>query len=471
MWFRSDLRIADNTALYAASQSGKEILACFITSPDQWRQHDMAAIKSRFIYQNLQSLAGKLQQLNIPLKILQTSIYSEAPEKLVTLCQQFNVSHVYINNEYGINEKVRDNHCQQILKRANIDWHGFHDQCIINPGQIKKADNTPYVVFTPFSKQWRQRLDTHLGITPLPQQQAATTLTGDTLPESQFVLGESPSIQWQAGEYTATKTLKSFIKKQILNYKEKRDFPAVNGCSSLSPYLSIGVLSPRQCLAAAQHALTRASNTQADNIHCWINELIWRDFYIHILDQFPHISMHKAFKKETDQLAWRKDSADFERWCTGQTGIPIIDAAMRQLITTGWMHNRLRMICAMFLSKNLFIDWRWGERFFMQHLIDGHLAANNGGWQWSASTGTDAAPYFRIFNPVTQSQRFDAQGMFIRHYIPELAKLDNQSIHLPAADLLNIHGYPPPMVGLKSSRERAIRHFKALNRRSVSIKK
>ncbi len=233
----------------------------------------------------------------------------------------------------------------------------------------------------------------------------------------------------------------------------------------LSPYLTAGVLSVRQCAAAAIEANDGQLDGGHEGIVQWIDELVWREFYKHILVGFPRVSMHRAFKLETERLVWTDNDSQFEAWCHGQTGVPIVDAAMRQLTTTGWMHNRLRMITAMYLSKNLFIDWRRGERFFMQHLIDGDLAANNGGWQWAASTGTDAAPYFRIFNPVSQSKRFDPEGAFIRQFVPELADLDDSEIHDPSCLPSLVRSrldYPEPLVDLSVSRKKAIDAFKAL---------
>ena len=222
-------------------------------------------------------------------------------------------------------------------------------------------------------------------------------------------------------------------------------------------YLANGVLSGRQCLIAAKQ-----SGLSGEGVETWINEIAWRDFYIHILYHYPRVSMGRAFKEETEALAWNTPGEHFEAWKEGRTGIPIVDAAMRQLKATGWMHNRLRMITAMFLTKNLFIDWRLGEAWFMQNLVDGFLASNNGGWQWSASTGTDAAPYFRVFNPVTQSERFDPEGEFIRNWVPELAKLDNKRIHDPSKGGVIPKGYPRPIVDLKESRKEAIARFQAL---------
>jgi deoxyribodipyrimidine photo-lyase len=229
------------------------------------------------------------------------------------------------------------------------------------------------------------------------------------------------------------------------------------------------VLSPRQCLHAALAANQGEFDSGNPGVVTWINELLWREFYKHILVGYPRVSRHRAFRLETEAVPWRHAPQELAAWQEGRTGLPIIDAAMRQLLATGWMHNRLRMIVAMFLTKNLLIDWREGERFFMRHLIDGDLAANNGGWQWSASTGTDAAPYFRIFNPISQSQKFDPDGHFIRQWVPELAGLNKRDIHDPSSlgGLFAPSGYPRPIVDLSRSRERALAAFKNLSAQEV----
>ncbi|HCL4097052.1 TPA: deoxyribodipyrimidine photo-lyase, partial [Pseudomonas aeruginosa] len=268
---------------------------------------------------------------------------------------------------------------------------------------------------------------------------------------------------WPAGEEVAQERLRDFADQHLADYHERRDFPALPGTSQLSPYLAAGVLSPRQCLDAALVANRGEFSGGQQGAATWINELLWREFYKHILVGYPRVSRHRPFREETEALRWRQAPAELEAWQQGRTGIPIIDAAMRQLLATGWMHNRLRMVVAMFLSKNLLIDWREGERWFMRHLIDGDLAANNGGWQWSASTGTDAVPYFRLFNPLSQSERFDPRGEFIRHWLPELAGLERKAIHDPSSlGLFAGVDYPRPMVDLKASRERALAAFRNL---------
>ena len=274
---------------------------------------------------------------------------------------------------------------------------------------------------------------------------------------------------WPAGEDEAHERLARFTSEQIHYYQDERDLPAKPGTSQLSTYLAAGVLSPRQCLHAALGSNNGEFESGSPGVFTWVNELLWREFYKHVLVGFPRVSRHRAFKPETEYLPWRNAPTELAAWQEGRTGVPIVDAAIRQLLATGWMHNRLRMVVAMFLTKNLLIDWREGERFFMRHLIDGDLAANNGGWQWSASTGTDSVPYFRIFNPLSQSERFDPEGQFIKHWLPELAALNKKEVHNPASagGLFGVADYPAPIVDLKKSRERALSAFKSLPSRQL----
>jgi len=461
MWFRNDLRVTDNTALHAASQAG-EVRAIFIATPTQWRQHDMAPIQQRFIEQNLKALHDALAERGIALDVLKVQDFAAVPAAIKKYCRQYDIGEVFCNRECPLNEKRRDAVVEKVLDTQGIGFRSFDDQCIVAPGVLKNGSGRPYVVFTPFSKAWRAHcLSVPVGVSPLPAKNKLPL--NHSTASFDLNAGKTPAVKWQAGEQAAHNVLKLFVRKRIGDYREQRDFPAVDGTSSLSPYLAMGVLSPRQCYVAAVQSLQKATTAmQKESTATWINELIWRDFYIHIMDAFPQVCMHRAFRTETENVQWRKADTDFVAWCEGRTGIPIVDAAMRQLVQTGWMHNRLRMVVAMFLSKNLLIDWRRGEQFFMQHLIDGFFPANNGGWQWSASTGTDAAPYFRVFNPVTQGQRFDPDGEFIRRFVPEIAHLDNKQIHLPQQDMFSESDYPAPIVDLASSRKRAIEAFAGL---------
>ena len=266
---------------------------------------------------------------------------------------------------------------------------------------------------------------------------------------------------WPAHNQEADNRLKQFCESQILSYNIDRDLPSVKGTSTLSPYLAIGAISVRQCLDFALSINKGHLTDNNPNVDCWISELVWREFYTHILIHFPHVCRGHAFKKNTDTLPWSQNKTLLNDWKNGNTGIPIIDASMRQLVRTGWMHNRLRMISAMYLTKNCFINWREGEAFFLEHLIDGDFASNNGGWQWAASTGTDAAPYFRIMNPIRQSERFDPEGKFIKEYCPELSHLSKKIIHDPTSlSPVKINNYPQRKVDLKSSRLNAISVFK-----------
>ncbi len=270
---------------------------------------------------------------------------------------------------------------------------------------------------------------------------------------------------WPSGEKIAYERLEHFIADKIFTYHTQRDLPFLDSTSRLSPYLALGMISAKTCFLSALTANSYELDTGNQGVLTWMSELIWREFYRHILIAVPRVCMNQPYKPETKNLQWEKDQSLLKKWQQGQTGFPLVDAAMRQLNLTGWMHNRLRMVTAMFLSKNLFLDWRLGEKYFASHLIDFDFASNNGGWQWSASTGTDAVPYFRIFNPLSQSERFDQTGNFIREYCPELKDFDDRSIHDPYKYqplIASQSGYPRFIIDYKSSRLRAIAAFKNL---------
>ena len=458
VWFRNDLRIADNPALTAACATGEPVRACFLITPGQWQEHDWSAARVRFVLEHANALARELAKLGVPLSFLHAHRFADSLNVLDDFCRQHEITQVHLNEEYGINERRRDKQAKDRLAARDIPVKKYRDQTVAPVGRILTQQNEPYSVFTPFSRWWRQWIEeTRPTVYPTPPAigPAVTPEQTETLPAP---FSEAPEPLVATGENAAHDQLEQFVAERASSYKDNRDFPAVDGTSQLSPYLANGVLSGRQCLTAA-----RQSGSSGEGVETWINEIAWRDFYIHILYHYPRVSMNRAFKADTEALQWNKPGENFEAWKEGRTGIPIVDAAMRQLKATGWMHNRLRMITAMFLTKNLFVDWRLGEAWFMQNLVDGFLASNNGGWQWSASTGTDAAPYFRVFNPVTQSERFDPQGEFIRRWVPELAKLDNKRIHEPGRKGGVIpKGYPRPIVDLKESRKEAIARFQAL---------
>jgi deoxyribodipyrimidine photo-lyase len=467
IWLRNDLRLHDNTALAAACERGSTI-AVYLLSPRQWQRHDDAACKVDFWLRNLQAMSTALGELNIPLLVRVAATWDEAPQVLLQLCRQHGITALHCNEEYGVNESTRDAAVAAALAQAGIGFHHYFDQLLFRPGSILTKGGTFFQVFSQFRKLCHEHLHRALPrLAPQPGIQKALPIASDALPSQ--VEGFSPPTHalqalWPAGEDEAHRRLKNFVEQAIDDYQTERDFPARQGTSQLSAYLAAGVISPRQCLHAALAGNRGEFDSGSPGVVSWINELLWRDFYKHILVGYPRVSRHKAFRRETEALAWRNAPEDLKAWQEGRTGIPIVDAAMRQLLETGWMHNRLRMIVAMFLTKNLLIDWREGERFFMRHLIDGDLAANNGGWQWSASTGTDAAPYFRIFNPVSQSSRFDEQGAFLKQWLPELASLNKKQVHEPPTvdGLFGRADYPTPIVDLGKSRARALSAFKNL---------
>ncbi|QQZ41190.1 deoxyribodipyrimidine photo-lyase [Pseudomonas sp. SK3(2021)] len=473
IWLRSDLRLHDNTALSAATQRGPTV-ALYLLSPRQWQAHDDAPCKVDFWLRNLEQLSSDLARLNIPLLVRQAPSWEQAPQVLLQLCRELAIEALHVNEEYGIHESRRDTAVASLLKSQGVSFHSYLDQLLFRPGSVLTRSGGYFQVFSQFRKVCYHRL--HSALPPrlaAPRAQVALRIKADAVPRQvEGFPTPGPHLQalWPAGETTAQQRLAHFAEARLDHYQAERDFPAKPGTSQLSPYLAAGVLSPRQCLHAALQNNRGEFASGSPGTVTWINELLWREFYKHILVGYPRVSRHRAFRPETEAVAWRDAPDELAAWQQARTGLPIIDAAMRQLLETGWMHNRLRMIVAMFLTKNLLIDWRQGERFFMRHLIDGDLAANNGGWQWSSSTGTDSAPYFRIFNPLSQSQRFDSQGTFIRHWLPELAGLNEKDIHNPATmgGLFGVAGYPPPMVDLSMSRERALAAFKNLPSREVA---
>lgn len=467
MWLRSDLRIDDNTALSAACARGPTV-AVWIASPGQWREHDDAPCKVDFWLRNLKDLRQSLGRLHIPLLIRYTDNWQQVPETLLALCRQLKVQAVHWNDEYGVNETRRDAGTRDLLEQSGIAVHRYLDQLLFAPGTVLTRSGHFFQVFGQFRKACHEYLYRSLpALASRVARQAPLDIDSDPVPdqiEGFATPGQSLQDYWPAGEGPAQQRLHTFIEDSVEDYLLQRDFPAEPGTSQLSPYLAAGVISPRQCLHAALSGNRGEFDSGNVGVQTWVNELLWREFYKHILVGYPQMSRHRAFRAHTEHLPWRDAPEDLKAWEEGRTGFPLIDAAMRQLLHTGWMHNRLRMVVAMFLSKNLLIDWRLGERHFMRHLIDGDLAANNGGWQWSASTGTDSVPYFRIFNATAQSQRFDPQGRFIRQWLPELAEQDKKAIHAPMANgaPLGTCDYHRPIVDLGSSRQRALEAFKSL---------
>jgi deoxyribodipyrimidine photo-lyase len=468
VWFRRDLRLSDNPALHLACEQKQPLVAIYIHCESWVAKHDLAPIQLDFIREHLHILRRDLLSKNIPLHVYKVETAAEISPLVLSLMQKWSANRLYFNAEYPIDELNRDHAVNLLLQSHGFSVKRCHDRVLAAPGQILNGQGEAYKVFTPFRNKLVETLAPLAvrgdALVPLPTPRKLGSAAAPTCDEQEIdnlfsavELVQSNKL-WKAGEAVAQKKLSEFIFHQISQYKQWRDFPAVDATSSLSPYFVVGSLSLRQAMSSVLQFTQGEWSGANEGANCWINELIWREFYQHIVSLFPQVCKNHPMQAYTDAFPWKQDGQLLNAWCEGKTGIPIVDAAMRQLLATGWMHNRLRMVVAMFLTKNCQIDWRWGEDYFMSQLIDGDFAANNGGWQWSASTGTDAAPYFRIFNPISQSERFDPNGEFIRKWIPELAHLSNKHIHNPPAS----NHYPRPIVDLSASRKETIALFAQL---------
>lgn len=469
VWFRRDLRVKDNPALFnAAEQSSKGVIGLFFVTPRQWLEHCDSNCKVHFWLENLRLLSASLAKFNIPLLIKKCDTWDEIPEMILSLVKKHQCSNLFLNREYEVNESRRDRRVELSMRQADIGVRRFHDRVIVPPREIATKDERFYSVFTPYRRVWDTKAVDFVEPLPEPRKQLENGLKSSPIPNSVagFDFKKVRNDLWKPGEAEAQSRLKKFARR-VGGYDQARDIPSLCGTSLLSPYLAAGVISPRICVQAALKLNKGKIDGLNEGAKVWIAELTWRDFYTHVIVGFPRVSKGMPFKPKTEGINWRTNEKDLEAWKSGQTGYPIVDAGMRQLNQTGWMHNRLRMVTAMFLTKHLLIDWRLGEKYFMEKLIDGDLAANNGGWQWSASTGTDSVPYFRIFNPFSQSKRFDPDGLFIKKFCPELANAPPKSFH-DAAKLANVISdlnldYPQFVVDYKEGRERALKAFKSLS--------
>ncbi len=454
VWFRNDLRLTDNPALAEAAAHGS-FEAVFLLAEDQWRDHDVSPWRVALLLRALKALAEDLAQRGIVFHVLDAPSFADAPRAIANLAVQQAAEAVYFNAEYPLNERRRDADVATALDEIGVRSVACHGSVVKQPGSVLTGDGKPYTVFTPFKKRWFASLSAGaFDLLPAPEPQSGPLPAAHIPGELGGVSGAFGADAWPAGEQTAKQALERFLEERHERYAESRDRPDLHGTSVLSHHLSLGSLSPNQCLSALSNHCDPAEDM-------WASEIVWREFYRHVVAAFDHVSCGFAFRREYDAVAWERNSEAFEAWQEGRTGYPLVDAGMRQLNATGWMHNRLRMVTAMFLSKHLLLDWRLGERYFMQQLIDGDFAANNGGWQWSASTGTDAAPYFRIFNPVTQAKRFDPDGAFVRRWVPELEGVDSRTLFEPWRKG-GVPGYVEPIVEHRAARERALERFKAL---------
>ncbi len=458
VWLRQDLRLADNPALYHACRTCEHVIPLFIDDPLPTSISQLGAASRVWLHHSLQDLDKRLQALGNRLILRQGSALTH----LQTLIAATGATQVYWNRVYDPQSLARDTHIKAALKQV-CDVHSFNASLINEPWEVLKADNTPYKVFTPFWKTCLKQGIQHLPL-PAPEHIPAPTPLLESTPLE--ALGLLPKIRWdtdmmthwQVGETAAMQKLHTFLHDGGVDYKEARNLPAQAGTARLSPHLHFGEISPRQAVYHTEHYLAEHPAAESGLRH-FMQEIGWREFGYHLLYHFPH-TVERALDARFDHFPWENDYADaLQRWQRGQTGFPIIDAGMRELWQTGWMHNRVRMIVASFLTKNLLIPWQVGEQWFRDTLVDADLASNVFGWQWTAGCGADAAPYFRIFNPILQSQKFDPEGEYLRRWVPELQGRDNKHVHLPRALGDGLRDYPLPLVDLAATRERALARF------------
>ena len=484
-WFKCDLRVRDNKGLSLAWQKAKStnvpLVTMYLVSPQDWEAHLAAPIRVDFILRNLEVLKRNLAELDIPLYLETVEKRRNVPKRVMELCEKWGAKHVFGNTEYEVDELRRDAGLTSTCLEKGIAFNILPDTCVVEPGTLQSGKGGAFSVYSPWHRKWCAYLNQHPHVMdecPSPQQNPTTARTKykelfeyevPEAPESKRLTNEEKTrfrSMWPAGEDEAYERLDKFISQRIKNYSETRNLPGGNGTSVLSPHLSVGTLASRSLVRRAKEAApnSKLTDDRKQGHSMWMGEVAWRDFYRHVLCNWPYICMNKPFKPEYSNIIWEYDLDQFHAWTEGKTGFPIVDAGMRQARHTGYMHNRVRMITASFLAKDLLIDWRMGEKWFMEHFIDGDFASNNGGWGFSASCGVDPQPYFRIFNPLLQSEKFDASGDYIRKWVPELADIKDKAIHDPygrgAERIAKKNGYPRPIVEHKMARERCLSRYK-----------
>ena len=421
-WFRRDLRLNDNAGLYHALKSGKPVLPIFIFDEDILKKLENKSDKRvDFIHRTLMKLKSELRNIGSDLLVL----HGKPIEVYNQLVKEHSVKSVFTNHDYEPYAQKRDSAISDLLSEHGVAFQTLKDQCIFEKGEVLKGDGKPYTVYTPYSKKWKAKLNTFY-LKSYPTEKYFINFF-------KFDGQNPPTLEEIGFEETDVSIPSTEAELSVLkNYHETRDIPSIDGTSKLSVHLRFGTISIRQLAQTAMKTNEK-----------FLNELIWRDFYMTILWHFPHV-VDGAFRPAYDRIEWESNQTHFEAWCKGETGYPIVDAGMRQLNQTGWMHNRVRMIVASFFTKHLLLDWRLGEAYFAQKLLDFELSSNNGGWQWAAGSGCDAAPYFRVFNPYLQTQRFDSELKYIERWVPDFQELT----------------YPKPIVEHKWARLRAIDRYK-----------
>jgi deoxyribodipyrimidine photo-lyase len=459
-WLRSDLRLDDNRALCDAAARASELAVLFVLDDALLASERTGAPRVRFLLDCLARLGADLEARGSRLVLRR----GDPVREVAGVLEETRAERLVWNRDYSPFAKRRDREVEEAAAKRGVRAESFKDRVAYEAGEVLTKEGRPFAVYTPYRNAWRLRFShapeepERLGKLPRPIE----GLPSLELPTAEALgFGGDATRLPTGGEAAAHRRLEAFLEKQAASYAEARDLPARDGTSRLSPYLRFGAISIRRCLAAAfERARERHGR---ESVQKWIDELVWRDFYAAILDRNPHVT-RGAHRREYDAVRWNDDPAAFRAWCRGETGYPIVDAGMRQLAETGWMHNRVRMVAASFLVKDLLLDWRTGELFFYQRLVDGDPASNNGGWQWSASTGTDAQPWFRIFNPVAQGRKFDPDGAYVRRYVPELASCEDDFVHAPWKAEAPPRGYPAPIVDHAERRAEALRRFEAVGR-------
>ncbi len=451
-WFRSDLRVRDNTGLHAAAEGASSLACVFVFDPKLLA--NAGAPRVRFMRDCVRRLARDLERRG-QILLLRSG---EPAAEITRLAGELRCERVTWNRDYGPYARARDAAVGHRLGALGVGVETHKDRVVFEADEILTLAGRPYSVYSPYRAAWWTRYRA----LPLEPSGALKLPPPPALAQAGFepeLATASDEMRIPTGgSAAAERRLDAFLGGAIADYAWRRDLPAHDGTSRLSPHLRFGTISIRACFARALEA-ARAEPRLAQGASKWADELVWREFYHAILAEHPRV-LRGAFRPELADIAWRDDPSGFRAWCEGRTGYPFVDAGMRELAQTGWMHNRARMVVASFLCKDLLIDWRHGERWFMQHLVDGDPASNNGGWQWAASTGTDAQPYFRIFNPVTQGERFDPAGDYVRRFVPELRGLAGARAHRPWTSPLEAPAYPPPIVDHALARERALSSYR-----------
>lgn len=479
-WFVRDFRYKDNFGLseaYARSSADNTPLVCFwVNCPEQREAHSDSPFKHYYRMLSLKKLHEKLKALNISLVTIDAPKRKDMVPLILKFLKKYRISHLYSNLEYEVDELRIAIELLEATVKEDIAFYPCHDCCVVQPGELKtKSLATQYAVFTPWYKSWvgyvnelRAKNKTLVYPTPHKVEKLLTLDEKPYFPEGEVDKERFHKYYKLTGEEGADEALKQYIMSpKIKNYDKKRDMLDDDTVSHLSVHISSGTISARTILEElfAANKLSKANNAETPGIAEWVRQVSWRDFYKHIMCNWPYICMHKPFHLELSDVKWEYDRHIFLSWCEGKTGFPIVDACMRSLNETGYMNNRGRLIVASFFAKDLLIDWRNGERYFMLHLVDGDFASNNGGWGFAASTGVDPQPYFRIFNPWTQSEKFDAEGNFIRRWVKELKEIKGKQIHDPylypeAAAIAEKNNYPKPIVDHKKCRERALERYR-----------